>query len=382
MPHTIEFTDAAGKRPASPQTVALQTAKPKEVGLFLKSLGLAVSRQTNSDGQTYLAAQCPGLTISVTVAPQPSDPNAHMLHFTIDSLTSVVAAAEAQFGQVAMKPFDTQWGRRAIVADAEGRRYVITEMTAASETAVGAEPTVEVGANPFAISVTSSPGKSSTLAPIDPEELKALGAVKRGSAVVLIGIALQMLTAVAILVTVFSASSRGGRANVQALNEKLAAYGILLLLGVVATIAGKVMCAIPNTSRVSYAPLWTAVGLEVFTVLLNIVAAFLPDVDFMIPRIVVGLLGLIAPFVFVQFLGSIMEQIRSRSVADLAKTTNTVFGIWLVSVAASIVFVMLMPQLFTVILFVIALVSLVYTGFYITLLVQVLTAKTTVRGAR
>lgn len=381
MPHTIESTDVAGKRPDSIRVVNVQTANPKEIGLFLKSLGLHVGRQTNAAGQSFLIAQCPGLTMTVTPAAEASGPNQFEVYFTVDSLASALAAAEAQFGVVTTQPFDTPSGRRAVVADADGRHYTITEMTVATETAaVAGTPNTAAALDPtqspFAISVMTSPGRGSTPPPIDPDELKALSAVKRGAAVVLTGIAMQLVTLLAIFTTIFSAgSSLNGQGDIKGINQQVGAYGIILLIGVLAAVAGKVTCAIPNTSRVTYAPLWTAVGLEAFGLLFNIVTAFIPDVDFMIPQIALGLLGLVAPFLFVQFLGSIMEQNRKRSVAELAKTTNSVFGFWLVSVAVSIVSGMLLPQLFPVLLFVFALASLVYAGFYTTFLIQVLTAK-------
>lgn len=385
MPHTTEYTDAAGNRPASTETLAIHTAQPKQVGLLLKSLGLSVSRQVNASGQSFLVVQCPGLTLTLTPADQPSDPNWFTLHFAVASLASTLAAAEAQFGQVAMQPFDTQWGRRAIVTDVEGRRLVITEVRPVSAAAVeltGGKMLpggfgIPSPLNPGAVAAPQ--GMSSSLPPIEPEELKALGAAKRGAAVTLIGLAFQIFTIIAIATTVLTTESRGGRAvNQQALGQQFTTYGMIFAIGVLASIAGKVMCAIPNTSKASYTPLWTAVGLQVVVTAMSVVIPLMRNSDLSAPLgIIVVLMDIVVPLLFVQFLGSIMEQVRNRSVSSLSKTTNNVYGIWLVTIAVGFGLMWFVPNrsMGMMLFFAMGLVTLVCIGFIVAFLVQVLTAK-------
>jgi len=382
MPHTIEVTDAAGRRLATPQVVALQSAQPKELGLFLKSLGLAVSRQTNAAGQSYLAATCAGLTMTITPGTKSSELNMAPLHFAVSSLASAQAAAEAQFGQLVMKPFDTQWGKRAIVADPDGRRYFITEMSAIDEASV------EVGSGEFAIAERnfSMRGGRSGSSLIEVGEFKALAAVKRGASVVLIGIVLQLIMVVASVAAIFSAFSAAaghrGLRPPEELGEQIEMYGMFAGLGMLAVIAGKVMCGIPSSSKTSYAPLWIAIVLEVVANALGIVIRLDPKLGLEIPAVVVGLLYLAAPFLFVQFLGTIMEQVHNPTVAGFAQTTNSVYGISLAILAIGIALFYFMPQSFKVSAFAGGLIMLVYFGFYVTLLVQVLNAKANVRGSR
>lgn len=64
----IELTDSSGKRPATLQAVVVQTAQIKAVGLFLRSLGLTVEKQTGEDGAAFLTAKCPFLLMKIAPA--------------------------------------------------------------------------------------------------------------------------------------------------------------------------------------------------------------------------------------------------------------------------------------------------------------------------
>lgn len=372
MPHIIHLTDDGGK-PAV-QTVTIRTAKAKEVGLFFRSLGLAVSRQTGVDGRSLLTAKCTGLTLMIVPDQQPSDPTETTLNFAVDSLNSALDAAMSNHGQLAMKAFETQWGRRAIVADPDGRRLVITEL----------RPEVEPE-DDSALPTYGEPRTRSSRRDLGYDEEKALAAVKRGAIVILLGVVAQLLGALITLASTFStlANHRGSRGAVNAaLGDQMELFGMLVGLGLLAQIGGKVMCGIPATSRAGYAPLWSAIGLEATNIVLGVVNRLDPGFGLVIPTLIVLLMTLAAPFLFVLFIGNLMEETRNDSPAALAKTTNSVYGIMLAAGAAGLAFIYFSPQSILLAASLIGLVALIYTGFYITLLVKVLGAKVSKKGMR
>jgi len=263
----LEYLDSSARPYSAPQSVEIRTAKAPAVGHLLQSLGLVVAKHTADDGSIYLTASCTGLLLKIVVATAASDPRETTLHFGVDSLDAALRAAAERKADVLKPPHDSSWGRRAIVADPDGRRIILTER-GASPTPIASPPapagftiTIPGDVQPATRFIDTSPRKLEDAA-TPPDLLPAIAAAKRAIITMLIGgIALGGLSAVLAI----QAIEKGDNHRLSDVIEGGPALGQHISLFVL------LLFIFPQSPRLRYGLLWLAVGIAVSTIVITIV---------------------------------------------------------------------------------------------------------------
>lgn len=378
MSQSIRLVDAAGN-PAA-HTTTIWTARAVDVGRFFGALGIAVGRQNAADGQAFLAAQCPGLTLAIMPAAGPSDPNATTLYFAVDSLQATLGVALSNYGRLVSQPYHTPLGYQAVVADPDGRRIILTELAGGPRASGFGAPTFVEPPRP---SLPGNYGGGYITRAAETREESALAAVKRGMIVLLAGIALSFAATVIYLDVVWQFLDNGGRiVNGNVIESQIQAIYVIVGLTCLANLGGKITCGIPATSRAGYGALWTAVAVECVPYLL-IGAIVFGRARSLAPVLQVAWpASFLAPFFFLYFLTRIMEVNRNSSVAALAKATNLIYGVLSTLIVIGIVAAFSKRPLSKPVTLAFGLVAIVYTVCYITLLVRVLLARSNSRNSQ
>jgi len=95
---------------------------------FYSRLGLCFERHRHGKGAEHFAAELPGGVFELYT--QTSDTPATLgtrIGFKVASVDAVVAALGDYPGAVVVAPKDSEWGRRAVVADPEGHRIELIQ---------------------------------------------------------------------------------------------------------------------------------------------------------------------------------------------------------------------------------------------------------------
>lgn len=106
----------------------LWTAQPKRTIAFYRALGLPLEEERHDDGPLHWACELGSVHFAVYeaggagAAPGRREPGASQLGFQVDdALEVIVARAVTAGGVVQQPPEDVPWGRRAVLADPDGR---------------------------------------------------------------------------------------------------------------------------------------------------------------------------------------------------------------------------------------------------------------------
>ena len=109
--------------------LVLKTHQPDRMKAFYAALGIAFAEEKHGDGPTHLAARVGDLVLELY--PLPADAEkadaTTRLGFTVADLEAAVRSVEAAGGTVANRPRRTEWGRRAVVRDPDGRAVELCE---------------------------------------------------------------------------------------------------------------------------------------------------------------------------------------------------------------------------------------------------------------
>ena len=126
--HPIVCIDPSG-RPygSSPQTLIASSPNAKKLIAFYHRLGIAIELQTDKNGQQAAIGRCPGFAAKFVAGQPASREPAAPLCFLVDDLDVTMQAVAEREGSVVehVQPFPG--GRRAVVADPDGRRMTFLE---------------------------------------------------------------------------------------------------------------------------------------------------------------------------------------------------------------------------------------------------------------
>jgi len=112
--------------------VVLRTARLDETLGFYRALGLEFAREQHGSGPVHYSSEVGGTILEIYpgsdgTAPPRQNGGATMLGFRVASVDATVAVLLQLGVQVVSAPKDSAWGRRAVVADWDGRAVEITE---------------------------------------------------------------------------------------------------------------------------------------------------------------------------------------------------------------------------------------------------------------
>jgi len=112
--------------------IILRTADLKQTAEFYQQLGLEFIEERHGAGPIHYACELNGLVLEIYpgkpgTAPDRKSSGATTLGFQVNSLEAMLEALKAKGGLVLTPPQESQWGRRAVVQDPEGRAIELTE---------------------------------------------------------------------------------------------------------------------------------------------------------------------------------------------------------------------------------------------------------------
>lgn len=329
-----EHLDPKGRSFSWPQDITVRTRQPANVGQLLRSLGLTLTKQTTAGGAPYFTAECHGLKLKVfPTADVPSDPKETTLHLAVDSLEGTLAAA-APFQAPILRPVhQSPWGRRAIIADPEGRRIILSDR---SSIPPAPEPEPQPPSRPQSQSIVISlPGEMPVTMAIDtkpkkkPEDaetpadvLPAIAAAKRGIAMMTIGgIVIGTLSVIQVIEATQQRDSHrlNNAASFASLFSQLLSVIVLLLL------------IFPRSRRLKYGAIWAAFGISFSaTVILILTGQDIGDRDTMLMLgNFVGLVGLVSPILMYHYLRQLAGKAED---ASLTRLVNIVMKLYLTTI--------------------------------------------------
>jgi len=108
--------------------VVLRSPDIHRAAAFYRLLGLDFTLHRHGKGAEHLAAELPGGVFELY--PQTADSPSTLgtrIGFTVSSVDAVIAALGDHPGAVISVPKDSEWGRRAVVADPDGHRVELVE---------------------------------------------------------------------------------------------------------------------------------------------------------------------------------------------------------------------------------------------------------------
>jgi len=108
--------------------VVLRSPDITRASEFYSSLGLEFTRHQHGNGPEHLAAEIgDGVFELYPLSPDGPSTLGTRIGFSVPSLDSAIAAISEYPGAVISPPKDSQWGRRAVVADLDGHRVELLQ---------------------------------------------------------------------------------------------------------------------------------------------------------------------------------------------------------------------------------------------------------------
>jgi lactoylglutathione lyase len=96
---------------------------------FYTKLGLQFQKHRHGTGQEHFAAELQGGVFELyALSPDGATTVGTRVGFSVPSLDAAMAALNDFPGAVLSPPKDSQWGRRAVVADPDGHRVELVQM--------------------------------------------------------------------------------------------------------------------------------------------------------------------------------------------------------------------------------------------------------------
>ena len=109
--------------------IVLRVADLDRAALFYVALGLTFKKHSHGAGPVHLACEMPGMVFELYLAvlSQPVTQSTR-IGFSVDDIDQAVVDVTA-IPQVKLltPPQDSEWGRRAVVADPDGHRVELTQ---------------------------------------------------------------------------------------------------------------------------------------------------------------------------------------------------------------------------------------------------------------
>ena len=108
--------------------IVLRSANLPRATAFCERLGLQFARRRHGSGPEHFAAELGGGVFEVypQAAGGPSTPGTR-IGFSVSSLDAAIAALHEYPGAVISPPKNSEWGRRAVIADPDGHRVELLQ---------------------------------------------------------------------------------------------------------------------------------------------------------------------------------------------------------------------------------------------------------------
>ena len=110
------------------QLVVIYSPNPETICAFYERLGMRFARERHGRGPEHFAAQLGELVFEIYPLPADDSPaNSVRLGFAVAALDKLLETLLDAGGKLITEPLDSPWGRRAVMADPEGRRLELVE---------------------------------------------------------------------------------------------------------------------------------------------------------------------------------------------------------------------------------------------------------------
>lgn len=109
--------------------VVLRVADVEQSARFYRTLGLSFEKHAHGGGPVHLASEVDGLVFELYPATEGQPVSASTrVGFAVSNLDELFASLAGIAGaKVVSPPKDSEWGRRAVVADPDGHRVELVE---------------------------------------------------------------------------------------------------------------------------------------------------------------------------------------------------------------------------------------------------------------
>ena len=112
--------------------LVLKTSKMEAMLHFYKALGLTFAQEQHGSGPVHHSCELAGTVLEIYpgsegIAPDRRNGGATSLGFRVPSVDATLAAVNIFGAVIITQPKDSQWGRRAVVADPDGRSVEISQ---------------------------------------------------------------------------------------------------------------------------------------------------------------------------------------------------------------------------------------------------------------
>jgi predicted enzyme related to lactoylglutathione lyase len=113
-------------------TDCFTTAKLESSLAFYRAVGLEFVQEQHGSGPIHFSSEMDGTVIEIYPGAEGSAPprqsgGATMLGFRVGSVATIVASLQQLGAQVVSAPKDSNWERRAVVSDFDGRAIELTQ---------------------------------------------------------------------------------------------------------------------------------------------------------------------------------------------------------------------------------------------------------------
>jgi lactoylglutathione lyase len=130
----MKATDEGAVRMKNPtiSLIVLRTSQMEAALAFYKALGLVFTEESHGTGPIHYSTQT-GPSVLEIYPGEPSEPinrkagGATMLGFSVQSLDDILPVLEKLPSKFISGPKDSAWGRRAVIADPDGRAVELSE---------------------------------------------------------------------------------------------------------------------------------------------------------------------------------------------------------------------------------------------------------------
>lgn len=107
----------------------LYSHEPERLVTFYERLGVAFEKHRHGTGVEHHATELPGGVVFEIYPAKPDETATRVrLGFRVASVDDCVAQLVTHGVTVVSKPKDSEWGRRAVIADPDGNRIELTEI--------------------------------------------------------------------------------------------------------------------------------------------------------------------------------------------------------------------------------------------------------------
>ncbi|MEK0450952.1 MAG: hypothetical protein RL088_3220 [Verrucomicrobiota bacterium] len=110
--------------------VVIRSPDAEQSAAFYRCLGLEFARHRHGNGPEHFAAELPGGVFEIyPLSPDASPTSGTRIGFSVISVDRAIEAIIGYPNSVVSAPKESEWGRRAVVADPDGHRIELIEKT-------------------------------------------------------------------------------------------------------------------------------------------------------------------------------------------------------------------------------------------------------------